>query len=203
MPKKFGLWVYSGDENGDGVSDNYDCMSTFTFKVGPSHTNASIKITPTEQMDWIGWKWLEFDISKTWSMPITFNYFMVSNINKALQASKNYRTTLMFDDLKYIYTDTAQDNDGPVFSNTAPQTGGIYQDHFTFSTVITDAANTVDASSIAVAVNGTPVSDCVFDAAKGRLTLEETGLTNGQSLRITVKAKDSKGNEYVPYIDNT
>jgi exopolysaccharide biosynthesis protein/predicted phosphodiesterase len=203
MPKKFGLWVYSGDENGDGVSDNYDCMSTFTFKVGAAQKNMSIKITPTEHMDWIGWKYLEFDIPETWSMPITFNYFMVSNINKALPTSRDYRTTLMFDDLKYIYTDTPQDNDGPVFSGTAPAAGGIYQDHFTFTTTVADAANTVDASTIAVTVNGEATDAYTFDAATGKLTLEQTGLTDGQTVRITVKARDTKGNESVPYVDQT
>ncbi len=203
MPRKFGLWVYSGDEDGDGVSDNYDCMSTFTFKVGPSQKNASIKITPTEHMDWVGWKWLEFDIPESWSMPITFNYFMVSNINKALPISQNYRTTLMFDDLKYIYTDTAQDNDGPVFSNTAPDAGGIYKNQFTFTTTITDAASSVDPNAISVTVNGKKFTDYTYDSATGVLSFAKTGLTDQEVLRVIVKARDTKGNESVPYIDRT
>ncbi len=31
QPKKFGLWIYSGDENNDGISDNYNCMMTAQF----------------------------------------------------------------------------------------------------------------------------------------------------------------------------
>ena len=99
VPKKFGLWIYSGDENNDGISDNYNCMSTAYFKVndgtyvdenGETHYVAadgngtpgarSIKITPTEHMDWIGWKYFEFDVPDDWQMPITFNYMMMSNI---------------------------------------------------------------------------------------------------------------------------
>ncbi len=207
MPKKFGLWVYSGDENGDGVSDNYDCMSTCYFKTactGPgTGISTSIKITPTEHMDWIGWKYLEFNVPQDWPMPITFNYLMVSNINKAFPVSKNYSTAILFDDLKYIYTDDVQDNVGPVFSNTVPAAGGIYKTSFDFSTVIADAANKVDPGAVTVTVNGEPFTDFTFDRDSGLLKFTESGLTDGETLRVIVKAKDTLGNDSVPYIDNT
>lgn len=206
MPQKFGMWIYSGDENGDGVSDNYYDMCSCYFVTGygtSSQASATLKMTPDEHMNWIGWKWVEMDIPDTWQMPIVFNYMMVSNINKALPVANNYRTTLMFDDLKYIYSDEEMDSDGPVFANTTPQAGGIYKDSFTFSTEITDELGAVEPNSVTVTVNGESFSDYTFDKNTGHLSFTESGLADGETLRIIVKTKDTKGNDSVPYIDNT
>lgn len=218
-PKKFGLWIYSGDENNDGISDNYNCMMTAYFYAndgtwvdenGTSHYDGadggsiqskSIKITPDEHMDWIGWKYFEFDVPEDWPMPITFNYLMMSNIYKGADQA-DYRTTIMLDDLKWIYSDEEQDMQGPSFSETQPAGGGLYTDSLNFSTVISDTSG-VAADSISVTVNDQPVTDYQFDSATGHLAFTKSGLENGQSYRVVVKAKDTRGNESVPYIDET
>ena len=155
QPQKFGLWIYSGDENNDGISDNYNCMMTAQFKAndgtwvdeagkahydgadGSAQLDKSIKITPDEHMDWIGWKYFEFDVPQDWPMPITFNYLWMSNIYKGSDQA-NYRTTIMMDDLKWIYTDEAQDLTGPSFSGTQPTGKGLFTNTLNFSTVISD-----------------------------------------------------------------
>ncbi|MFD1179292.1 S-layer homology domain-containing protein [Paenibacillus puldeungensis] len=203
MPKKFGLWYYSGDENGDGISDNYDCMSTAYFKYGPDGKKGSLKLTPNEHMEWVGWKWVEVDVPQDWTMPIKFDYMMISNINKATPVSKDYRTTLMVDDLKYIYSDEPQDLAGPVFTDTAPIAGGIYSDTLDFSTTIKDVMSKVKPGGITVTVNSAPFTDYTFNEETGKLGFKLTGLKNGESYRVIVKALDTKNNESVPYIDNT
>lgn len=218
-PEKFGLWIYSGDENNDGISDNYNCMSTAYFKVndgtyvdenGKTHYVAAdgngtpgsrnIKITPTEHMDWIGWKYFEFDVPDDWQMPITFNYMMMSNIYKGADQA-NYRTTVMLDDLKWIYTDEEQDNDGPVFSETTPDGTGLFKTELDFSTIVTDASG-VKAETISATVNGEPV-EYNYDAATGKITFKKPDLKDGESYRVAVKAQDNRGNESTSYVDKT
>ena len=219
QPKKFGLWIYSGDENGDGVSDNYNCMMTAYFYAndgtyvdengetqyvgadGGAIQKKTIKITPDEHMDWIGWKYFEFEVPEDWPMPITFNYMMMSNIYKGADQA-DYRTTVMLDDLKWIYTDEEQDLTGPTFSNTAPAAGGLFQNELHFTTTISDPSG-VNANTIQVTVNDVPVEDYTYDAQSGVLSFDQTGLEDGQSYRVVVKAKDNKGNDSVPYVDNT
>ncbi len=177
MPKKFGMWVYSGDENNDGISDNKNCMLGVFFYAdcvgGYVNENKaqSKNITLTSSMDWIGWKYLEVDIPQDWQMPIVFNYFYFSNTTTTTKPSQDYKTDVLFDDLKFIYTDDEEDQSGPVFSNTTPSTGGYYKDELDFSTTVTDAQSGVDPSSISVSVNGNPVSDYQFDQETGGLYL--------------------------------
>lgn len=218
-PKKFGLWIYSGDENNDGISDNYNCMSVAYFKVndgtyvdenGETHYVAadgngapgarSIKITPTEHMDWIGWKYFEFDVPDDWQMPITFNYMMMSNIYKGADQA-NYQTTVMIDDLKWIYTDEQQDNDGPVFSEITPDSTGLFKTELDFSTVVTDESG-VKAETISATVNGEPV-EYSYDEATGKITFKKSDLRDGESYRVVVKAQDNRGNESTSYVDRT
>ena len=108
----------------------------------------------------------------------------------------------MLDDLKWIYSDEEQDMQGPSFSETQPAGGGLYTDSLNFSTVISDTSG-VAADSISVTVNDQPVTDYQFDSATGHLAFTKSGLENGQSYRVVVKAKDTRGNESVPYIDET
>lgn len=218
-PKKFGLWIYSGDENNDGISDNYNCMSTAYFKVndgtyvdenGETHYVAadgngtpgarSIKITPTEHMDWIGWKYFEFDVPDDWQMPITFNYMMMSNIYKGADQA-NYSTTVMIDDLKWIYTDEEQDNDGPVFSETTPEGTGLFKTQLDFSTTVKDDSG-VKAETITATVNDEPV-EYNYDESTGKITFTKSDLKDGESYRVVVKAQDNRGNESTSYVDKT
>ena len=186
QPKKFGLWIYSGDENNDGISDNYNCMMTAQFIAndgtyvdengetqyvgadGGKQLGKSIKITPDEHMNWIGWKYFEFDVPEDWPMPITFNYLWMSNIYKGADQA-NYETTVMLDDLKWIYTDEEQDLTGPVFSETTPSGSGLFSNRLDFSTVISDESG-VKAETITVTVNDEPVTDYTYDAQTGKLS---------------------------------
>lgn len=161
----------------------------------------SIKITPDEHMNWIGWKYFEFDVPEDWPMPITFNYLWMSNIYKGADQA-DYRTTIMMDDLKWIYTDEAQDLTGPDFSETMPASSGLFTSTLDFSTVISDESG-VNESSITVTCNDEAVTDYTYDAATGKLSFTRTGLTDGQTCRVVVKAKDNKGNDSTSFVNKT
>ena len=106
LPKQFGMWVYSPDSNGDGISDNEDCMLMAFFlqncpgsKVA-GYDSQSASLTLTDSVDWTDWKWVEVDIPQTWDMPVVFNWFCLINTNKAAESQKN---EIIVDDLAFLY----------------------------------------------------------------------------------------------------
>jgi exopolysaccharide biosynthesis protein len=109
IPKNFGVWVYSGDENHDGVSDNKNCMLSVCLYAdcagGYRNENKAQPKTLvlTSSMNWIGWKYLQADIPQDWRMPIVFNYLSLSNTERILSPSQNYKTDVLFDDLQFNY----------------------------------------------------------------------------------------------------
>ncbi|HEX3039051.1 MAG TPA: hypothetical protein VHP54_01985 [Caproiciproducens sp.] len=90
-----------------------------------------------------------------------------------------------------------------MFSATTPKTGGFYKSKLDFSTVITDEMSGVNASTISVKVNDKPVTDFSFNSESGKLSFSVDALQSGSKYRVIVRASDNKGNEAVPYIDNT
>lgn len=107
MPKRFGLWVYSPDDNHDGISDNAGCMLTAYFlqncpgsKVA-GYDSQSCSILFANDINWVGWKWIETDIPQTWDMPIVFNWLSLTNPNKAV--GTDGKNEIILDDLKFIY----------------------------------------------------------------------------------------------------
>ena len=109
MPKNFGVWVYSGDENHDGVSDNKNCMLSVCLYAdcagGYRNENKaqSKTLVLTNGMNWIGWKYLQADIPQDWRMPIVFNDLSLSNTKRILKPTQNYKTDVLFDDLQFNY----------------------------------------------------------------------------------------------------
>lgn len=109
IPKNFGAWVYSGDENHDGISDNKNCMLSvclYADCVGGYQNEGKAQsktLVLTNSMDWIGWKYLQADIPQDWKMPIVFNYLFLSNTGRILKPSQNYKTDVLFDDLQFNY----------------------------------------------------------------------------------------------------
>lgn len=196
MPKKFGLWVYG---------DNSGCMMTAVFNTGCTGpgTGKSLSLNLTGSINWTGWKWLEVEVPQDAEMPIVFNYMWASNTDRTLTPEENYVADILLDDLKFIYTDEAQDLTGPEFSGTTPAAGGLYSDTLTFSTTIHDAMSEVDPETISVTINGEAVEDYTYSAATGLLTFTRSGLSDGETYRLVVTARDTLGNESVPCIDNT
>ena len=103
---------------------------------------------------------------------------MMSNIYKGADQA-NYSTTVMIDDLKWIYTDEEQDNDGPLFSETTPDGTGLFDTKLDFSTVVKDDSG-VKAETITVTVNGEPV-EYSYDENTGKITFTRSDLKDGES----------------------
>ena len=107
LPRKYGLWVYSPDDNKDGVSDNKDCMLVAEFLQNCHGSKTSgydtdtVSLTLADHVDWIGWKWVEADIPQTWDMPVVYNWMYMVNINKA--SDNGLKNEIDIDDLTYIY----------------------------------------------------------------------------------------------------
>lgn len=196
MPRKFGLWVYG---------DNSGSMMTAVFYTGctaPGVSSGSLSLNLTGSINWTGWKWLEVEVPQDAQMPIVFNYLWASNTDRTLTPEENYRSDLLIDDLKFIYTDMERDLAGPEFSGTVPAAGGLYSDTLNFSTTVRDAMSRVDPETISVTLDGEAVEDYSYDAETGLLTVTRSGLSDGRTYRLVVRARDVLGNEAMPYIDN-
>ena len=191
MPKRIGMMVY-GDNSGNrlwvGVTAGYGTSS-------PQNMSNLGGVT----INWTGWKWVEMPNSRR-CMPCRSicRYLWIQRSNNT-----NEKTTVRFDDIKFLYTDDGVDLGGPEFSEITPAAGNIYSDVLNFSTAIIDAKSAVDASSIKVAVNGEAINDYTFDAAKGILSFTKTGLENGQDYTVTVSASDTLGNPSNPTLSVT
>ncbi|TCM99098.1 calcineurin-like phosphoesterase family protein [Paenibacillus sp. BK033] len=188
-PKKFGIWVY-----GDGKAP----WLRVIFKDG-TNTNKTLDLTTeTQDIDWVGWKYLELNIPQGWALPIRLNYVYMAETTKT---KPNYSGSIYFDDMKFIYTDDVQDISGPVFTNTLPSSDGWFDSTLDFSTTITDNLSGVKEDSIIVKVNDAPQT-YTYDKDTGRLSFKLENLVQGD-YRVYVEAKDGAGNQSVPWIDKT
>lgn len=188
-PKKFGLWVY-----GDGKAPWLRAI----FKDG-SGTNKTIDLTSDhDDVNWVGWKYIEVDIPQGWELPIRLNYLYSVETDKA---KPTYSGTIYFDDLKFLYTDEATDFSGPEFTGITPSANNLYSSTLDFSAVITDKLSGVDADRITVKVNGVN-QNYTFDPNTGRLGFKLENLSEGD-YNVFVEAYDLVSNQSVPWIDKT
>ncbi|MBM7567035.1 S-layer homology domain-containing protein [Paenibacillus sacheonensis] len=191
-PKKFGIWVY-----GDGKAPWLRAI----FKDGANASKTVDLTTETDDINWVGWKYLEVPITEGWQLPIRLNYIYMVETTKSKPA---YSGTVYFDDMKFIYTDEVTDTSGPEFTNTSPSSNGLFTDTLDFSTTITDSLSGVDENKITVKINDVDYKDYTYDKVTGRLSFKLDKLTNGDySVFVDAYDKASTPNESVPYIDKT
>ncbi|MGG6313770.1 phosphodiester glycosidase family protein [Paenibacillus macerans] len=188
-PKKFGVWVY-----GDGKAPWL--RSIFQDGTG---ANKTIDLTSdSDDVNWVGWKYIEVNIPQGWQLPIRLNYLYSVETDKAKPA---YSGTIYLDDLKFLYTDEVTDFSGPEFTDTTPASNNVYSGTLDFSTAITDKLSGVDADRITVQVNGAD-QNYTFDANTGRLGFKLENLSEGD-YNVFVEAYDLESNPSVPWIDKT
>ncbi|QGQ99788.1 hypothetical protein EHS13_35465 [Paenibacillus psychroresistens] len=192
-PKKFGIWVY-----GDGKAPWLRAI----FKDSSGGADKTLDLTTeTDDINWVGWKYLEVPFPDSWKLPITLNYLYMVETTKSKPA---YTGTVYFDDMKFIYTDEVTDTSGPEFTETSPSSNGLFTNTLDFSTTITDSLSGVDENKITVKVNDVDYKDYTYDKVTGRLSFKLENLMNGD-YKVFVDAYDkaSTPNESVPYIDKT
>lgn len=191
-PKRFGMWVY-----GDGKAPWLRAI----FRDGNSSNKTLDLTTETDDINWVGWKYLEVPFPEGWKLPITLNYLYMVETTKSKPA---YSGTVYFDDMKFIYTDEVTDTSGPEFTETSPSSDGLFSNTLDFSTTITDSLSGVDENKITVKINDVDYKDYTYDKATGRLSFKLENLTQGD-YRVFVDAYDKAltPNESVPYIDKT
>ncbi|UOQ44265.1 cell wall-binding repeat-containing protein [Halobacillus salinarum] len=185
MPKKFGFWLY-----GDGKAP----WVRLIFDVNGSKKT----LDSVWRVDWTGWKYLEVDIPESWELPIVFDYMYSVETNKNID---DYSGTLYLDDLKYIYTDQEQDNNGPEFSDIKPSASTVYKDSFEVSATLTDNLSGVNQDSIQAWVDGEK-TDYEYDASTGKISLQVKNLAEGEHT-VKVEAEDEEGNLSVPSLERT
>lgn len=191
-PKRFGMWVY-----GDGKAPWLRAI----FRDGNSSNKTLDLTTETDDINWVGWKYIEVPIPEGWALPIRLNYvYMVETI----KSKPAYSGSVYFDDMKFIYTDEVTDTSGPEFIETSPSSDGLFSKTLDFSTTITDSLSGVDENKITVKINDVDYKDYTYDKVTGRLSFKLENLTQGD-YRVFVDAYDKAltPNESIPYIDKT
>lgn len=188
-PKKFGVWVY-----GDGKAPWLRAI----FKDG-SNANKTVDLTSeTQDVNWVGWKYVEVAIPQGWQLPIRLNYLYSVETDKS---KAPYTGSIYFDDMKFLYTDEVTDFSGPEFTETTPSSSNVYSNTINFSTVIKDKLSGVNRDRITVKVNNTDQA-YTFDETTGLLSFKLENLAAGD-YNVFVEAYDLASNQSVPWIDKT
>ena len=198
LPKRFGLWVYSPDDNKDGVSDNKDCQLVALFlqncpgsKV-PGYDQQGASLTLAQQVDWVGWKWVEVDIPQTWDMPVVFNWMYLVNVNKSTEAG--LKNEVILDDLTYLYDSDASISPSTVnFDRHAPSDLSVTKNDNGNTFLAVKNGHTVLDASKDYSVSGSTVT--LRQSYLSTLPLGETSLTfdynDGVDPAVTVNVSDS------------
>lgn len=188
-PKKFGIWVY-----GDGKAPWLRAIF-----VDGNNTNKTIDLTSdADDINWVGWKYIEVKIPQGWELPIRLNYLYSVETNKGKDP---YSGSIYFDDMKFIYTDEVMDYNGPEFNNITPSSNTVYGSTLDFSTVITDKLSGVNKNKITVKVNDANQA-YTFDENTGLLSFKLDNLTEGD-YNVFVEAYDLAENQSVPWLNKT
>jgi len=188
-PRKFGAWIY-----GDGKAPWLRAI----FQDGLGNNKTIDLTSDSDDINWIGWKYLEVKIPEGWALPIKLNYLYSVETNKLKDP---YAGTIYFDDLKFLYTDEVTDFSGPEFTQTTPSGNQIYSSTLDFSTIISDNLSGVDKNKITVKVNDAHQA-YTYDESTGRLSFKLENLAEGD-YRVYVDAYDVTGNQSVPWIETT
>src|SRR5699024_550815 len=120
--------------------------------------------------------------------------------DNCFQGVASKRGCVCFDHLCYVYVDDV-DLIGPTFTDITPQGLIVYQDAFSFSTIVHDAMSGVDPMSIRVLVNGKEVKHN-YNEQTGELRFFVEAV-DVEQVNIQVQAADLAGNWALPPIDTT
>lgn len=188
-PVKLSLWVH-----GDG--DSPWLRATLIDGEGERKI---INLTDGA-INWHGWKYVDASIDSDWPLPLQLEQIYLVETDKRFQGDASKRGRVCFDHLCYVYVDDV-DLIGPTFTDIAPQGLIVYQDAFSFSTIVHDAMSGVDPMSIRVLVNGKEVKHN-YNEQTGELRFFVEAV-DVEKVNIQVQAADLAGNWALPPIDTT
>lgn len=188
QPTKIGMWVYA-DENAQG----YWLRGNVRDRLGSTKT-----IDFASKIDWIGWKYVEADVSKLNAPLSTFNLQTIRLMTTSSMVSaglKLTKGTLYIDNIRAVYGSSNDDLDAPIVE---PITMTQMQDTVTFSTTFKDYLGNnqtgINYQRIDAFIDGVKYTTSTIDTQNQRITLENVVLNGGEH-EVEIVVRDNFGNE--------
>ncbi|MBE3577233.1 MAG: phosphodiester glycosidase family protein [Limnochordales bacterium] len=184
-PRRIGVWVY-GDGQGHWLRAQLRDGSGAFFWIDLTTANPGV--------NWTGWRYVEAEIPSGKPLPLKFEALRLMETKPEL---KN-RGVVYFDNLRAIYSDTAEDLEGPRVELIQPQNlaSSAQPATLAFRLVITDdgePAAGVDWQSLKVLLDGREIVPG-FDPDSGIVTFQVVEPLAAGAHELVVLVQDRAGN---------
>jgi hypothetical protein len=201
-PLKIGAWVYGNGSRHwlrGNVRDGNNVNRTVDFTLAPTPapiTKADCR-NRSRGIDWIGWKYVEANISPDWPLPLKWwRIYVVETADLCDDAG-----SVFFDDLRAVYSITSEDLAGPEVSNVVPPNGKrVFTSRPEIGGTVKDAGSGVAPESIRLFVDETQVA-ATFDPVTGFVRYTPAAPLADGTHRARLEADDRAGNPALPFGD--
>lgn len=154
-PNRLGLWIYGDNSHGEvrGVlRDSTNHVKYFTY---------------ADDINWIGWKYVEAIIPNDIAYPI--NLYMPVRVVSSSEKSKT-EGTIYVEDLSAIYGNSKEDITPPTIRFINPKMDSVItKKNFQLEIELTDAQNGVDVSKIRLYLDNQRINDFIIEGKKEAL----------------------------------
>lgn len=201
-PLRIGLWVY-GDGSRHWIRGNYrDATNTqktidFTAAPTPAPVGSGDCRNRSNGINWTGWKYLEAPIPSDAALPIKWERIYVIETSDLCDDS----SAVFLDDLRAVYSDTAEDLIGPEVSNVFPAPGTVVAlSRPEIGGTVRDSAggSGVAPASVRLILDGAQVA-AVYDPVSGIVRFTPpTPLADGPH-QVRLEAEDQATNPALPF----
>ncbi|HEU5163273.1 MAG TPA: phosphodiester glycosidase family protein, partial [Thermoanaerobaculia bacterium] len=203
-PLRVGIWLY-GDGSRHWVrghyrdANNVQKVLDFTAAPTPAPITKADCAKRTRGIDWVGWKYLEAPIDATAPLPLKWErVYVTETADLCDNASSVY-----FDDLRAVYSNTSEDLVGPEVSNVFPAPGKrVYTSMPDIGGTVTDpgSGSGVAPESIRLMVDGAQVT-ATFDPVTGIVRYTPPAPLADGTHSAVLEAEDRAGNPALPFGD--
>ncbi len=178
IPKKLGMFVY-----GDG--------SGITLRSILEETSGKQHYVSFGKIEHIGWKYMEAEIPTDIVSPI----YIKAPVNLVSNPEKLTHGCLYFDNLRAVYSDTADDVTPPTITKAWPSEGMMtYGRNPSIGVILADSDTGIDPESVQIHVNGYNCTDRLFDETTGKISYTVKNALKPGYHSIYIRARDKAGN---------
>lgn len=184
-PRRIGVWVY-GDGKGHSLRGQLRDGSGASFWIEFTRSTSGIS--------WVGWRYVEAEMPEGKPIPLKFESLRLVETSP----DRKGKGTVYFDNLRAIYSETAEDLTGPQVRLLAPATGtgAVIPATPTFRAVITDPGETasgVDWRSLRVLLDGKEVEPG-YDPDNGIVSFQVVEPLAPGEHQLVIRVQDRAGN---------
>jgi len=201
-PLRIGLWVY-GDGSRHWIRGNYrdaaNAQKTIDFTAAP--TPAPVVSgdcrNRSKGIDWTGWKYVDAAIPSDAALPIKWERIYVIETSDLCDDS----SAVFLDDLRAVYSDSAEDLVGPEVSSVFPSPGLVLAtSRPEIGGTVKDPAggSGVAPASVRLTIDGAQVA-AVYDPVSGIVRFTPTTPLADGPHQVRLEAEDLATNPALPF----